>query len=256
MIWQYRYKKKIHLNFLYSCNGQISKIYKDIETNPINCNQEYLKKCIEVRNLFLKRIDEGMTSSEYYKFKRSFKELNKYTHYLIDNIITLLKQSDESLINLVTSESKNYNYKCTIDYYRQNLKKKDKQFSQELSFMILNEIQNRMLKMIREYASKTVSSEYKKTNNNPIPAILDDETSYFIYTSILNKKFIDEFSYLENTLYNDIYSQILNNLNQEFNKAVINSFNYISTYSNNAIQNHIITEKNKKLIYERTDNNE
>ena len=38
----------------------LTKISEDINKNPIDCEQDYLKKCITIKNLFIKKINSGM----------------------------------------------------------------------------------------------------------------------------------------------------------------------------------------------------
>lgn len=177
--------EKVHINFLYSNHCQISKIKDDINDNPIKCEQEYLKRCIRIRNLFLKRIDENMDSLTYYSYKECFKNINSGTHIYIDNIITLLEQDDKTLIELVNNEKNNYNYYFISQYEKHNHIHDEELLPPEISIALLGEIHSRMLNMIREYAHKIAESLYSK--DKPISDMLDDEFAYHVTTSVLKE---------------------------------------------------------------------
>lgn len=245
MLRKYYCKEKIHINFLYSNQQEIKKIKEQIIANPIDCEQEYLEKCIKVRDLFLKRIDD-MTESIYYSYRDCFKYINSGTHIYIDNLITLLEQDDITLKELVNNEKNNYNYYYIIKYKENNNLNDDDVLPVEISIALLDDIYNRMLNIIRDYAYKLVVNNYFEHNKKQITDIIDDEFTYHITISILKEKLINEFSYLEKTLYNDIYQKILNNLNKEFNNSLKLSLNHMVSLEKQSCRRDLSFIKKKK----------
>ena len=186
-----------------------------------------------------------MNSYTYRSYKNCFKYINTDAHLYLDNIITLLEQDDNTLIELVNNEKNNYNYLYIFQYQqRNNLNDKDK-LPPEISITLIKDIYTRMINTIREFAYKLAAKEFFEDKERKLDAFFDDEITYYIVTTILREKIIDEYSYLDETLYSDIYQNLLNNLHQEFNRHLRTSYNYIYSFENRNNREVAFNQKKK-----------
>jgi len=85
---------------------------------------------------------------------------------------------------------------------------------------------------IREFAHKLAAKEFFEHKERNLSSFFEDEITYHIVTTILKEKIVDEYSYLDNTLYSDIYQELLSNLNQEFNKYLRINYNFMYSFEN------------------------
>lgn len=205
-------KRNSVFSFLYtsSKNKDMNEIYESIKNNKIDCDNEFLEKCQTIKDIILNKINNGMTYESYVTYKDAIKKLDPNVYYIyIDNLINILSLDESYLNHIVNYELENNNYNCL----KCNRNNENINISHISSIDILNEIHSYMKSFVSNYVkelTKDYPKEYIVDFYNKVLEFKD------YYITAINKDFINEFSYLENTIYESLYFNFLNDLPNVF----------------------------------------
>lgn len=217
---QYRRKKNI-FNFLFTTKTKdMKKIYDKILENKIECDSKYFEKCQVVKELFLNKIKVGMTYDEYIKYKEAIKNMDVMEpDSYIDNIVTILKKTDEELLLEVYKGVVSRKYNCLTTSKRNS----EIIFSSSLVINMLDEIHRDIKQLFSKYSVSLIKNK-EKSEKISIHNEINNGSS--IYSIILKELYIDRFSYLEDIIFKDIYLLYLENIERNliiFFRTVISS---------------------------------
>lgn len=177
--------EKVYLNFLYSNKNQINKIYKDIGNSKIKCDQEYIDKCIKIKQLFLNKIDKGMSYSEYHQYKNAFKSIKtNYSYITLDTIIDILSIENSTYLEISTI------------------------------VQLLNEIILLFVYYFKKINDKEEFMEILKLDNY-----------YYLSLELLKINLKNQYEYLNETIYKDIYNNFLSMIEKEYLKYLKSRYN-------------------------------
>lgn len=194
-------------------------IYNKILNNEIECDKIYLNKCLIIKELFLNKINLGMDFPTYKKYKKSFKYLSFNDYIYIDNLITILKLPDNELLKKISEMIENDKYNNII------LKEKDETTNyQIIAINTLCKLNHDIYNFIIKYIHKIIEN---KTNKEIIDMYNDTINGNSFYNTVLKEIYIDNYKYLENTLFKELYLTILNDFDKVFIRYFRNIINYL-----------------------------
>lgn len=214
--------KEQYLNFLYP--GKITnmqKIYENILVKPFIKENEYFEERNIIKQQMLTRIENKMTLDEYKSWISIIKKIgNDEFPIAIDDLVKIFTTSDEELIKITSKELtlNDYNFINVC-----NLKTNDKIDNSKIKpyhlIHILTEIISSTKSFIINYAIKT-TRENGNTSSSCIEILNDLKKDDSFYYQTLKEMFISKFSYLENSMFKDIYQYMLITLRTEYRKCI------------------------------------
>jgi len=205
-------KRKSMFSYLFATSKEedMSEVYESIMNNKIDCNDEFLERCQIVKDLFLNKINNGMTYESYLRYKESFKRLDVNTCKMyINNLIDICKLSEKDMLEIVFKELFNKQYACLTTSKRNS----EIIIDSSLVLDILNEIN----RIINQFLGKYIANIIKdKTKEERIKIYNNIDQELGIYKIIIKELYIDKFSYLDNGAFKDIYNKYLNEIDDLF----------------------------------------
>lgn len=229
-------KQKSILSYLYATSKgkDMKEIYEIIKNNKIECNDDFIERCQIIKDLFLKKIENGMDYDTYLKYKEAIKGLDTNTYYIyINNLIYILGMDKSYLNYIVKQEYLNGNYNCL----KPGKNNENVNISHVSSIDILKELYGKMKLFVANYV-KELTKDYPKEYIAEFYNQVIEHKEY--YEVILTKAFTNEFNYLENTIYKSLYLNFFNNLSSFFRS-------YLKSVYNNSVKDRI--EKDMYKFY-------
>jgi len=198
-------KQKSIFSYLYatSKDKDMNEILEIIKNNKIECDNEYFDKCKIIKDLFLERIENDMDYDAYLKYKEAIKRLDTNTYYIyIDSLIKILETDDFKLLSIINYERINGSFNCLKDNNLVNI-------DSSLSIDMLNEIYGNMKLFVSDYVCSLIKDKTINEIDEMYNDIKDDISIYYI---LFENYFMDKYSYLEFSIYKELYINFLSNL--------------------------------------------
>lgn len=235
MLTKTRSLGKNYLNFLWVGvlkDKDISDIYQIIDSNEFVNEDKYLEERKILKQLFLDRL-QNMTIADYKNWITIIKRIdNNIFPLVLNDLIIIFCLDDDKLLNLACREMSLYDYNFMNEYNLKNDGKLDKNKIEPYHIInILVEIVMSIRSFIITYSKSSIlkNNGIIKSANEVLEDLKKDNSFYY---ATLEELFTLKFSYLEDSIFKDIYDQSLLLLKDEYRYWVENKY---GTYAHGKI---------------------